>query len=104
MKGGILVETIPLGESKVMWRTPEPGRPDVVRNEVSLGYETMDGDLRRITLRFSSADSAAMNDTLYIRTGKPRTGPPSCRCRQQQSLDVPDGRFHVPHRTRLSPL
>lgn len=70
VKGGILVETIPLGESKVMWRTPEPNHPEIVRNQVSLGYETVDGDLRRVTLRFSSADSASMNDTLFIRNGE----------------------------------
>ena len=67
--GGFKIDSIALGVSKPMWFTTEPGKPDEVKETVSMSYESFDGDLRRVTIKFSSRDSSFKNDTLYIQTG-----------------------------------
>lgn len=67
--GGFKLDTIALGTSKSLWFTPEAGNPEVIKETVSLGYEAFDGDLRRVTIKFSTRDSSVRNDTLYIRKG-----------------------------------
>ena len=67
--GGFQVDTVALGSSKPMWFATETGKPDVIKETVSLAYEPFEGDLRRVTLKFSSRDSSFKNDTLFIRMG-----------------------------------
>lgn len=67
--GGFMADTVALGASKAMWSITEAGKPDVVKETVNLSYEAFEGELRRVTIKFSSRDSSFKNDTLYIRTG-----------------------------------
>jgi hypothetical protein len=69
-QGGFQVDTISLGAAKPLWLTSEIGRPEVIKETISLGYEAFNGDLRRVILQFSSRDSSYKNDTLYIATGE----------------------------------
>jgi hypothetical protein len=67
--GGFKLDTIAFGASKSLWFTSEAGSPKVIKETISLGYEAYNGDLRRVTIKFSSRDSSFKNDTLYIRVG-----------------------------------
>jgi hypothetical protein len=65
--GGIRIDEIPTGQSKVLWNTTEPGHPETILDEVSLSYQLIDSDLRRVVLGFSK--DSARNDTMYIHRG-----------------------------------
>ncbi|GEM_PF-3349714 len=62
--GDIAVDQVPTESRKVLWYTFEPGHPESILDEVSIGYDQIDSDLRRVTLKFSKDSSG--NDTLFI--------------------------------------
>lgn len=68
VKGGVRIDEVPSGSSKVLWYTFEPGHPENILDNVSISYVTRDSDLRQVILSFSRDSSR--NDSIYIRRGE----------------------------------